>query len=435
MKRYRLLILVLVVTFVAVQLQGCATNPVTGESELAFMSKSQEIDIGQKHYPIMTQVNNGELQDSELQRYVQRIGEQIVEVSHRPNLPYEFNIVNSSTINAYALPGGKISVTRGLLLEMDQEEELAAVIGHEIAHVTARHAVQQQSRSVLTNVFLTAGSVYMKSEGVAYAGLYENLGQIGAGALLASYSRSQEQQADRLGIEYMAKAGYDPQGMVELQQILLEKRESEPGMVQQIFSSHPLSEDRISDSKKRIAEVRSNVQIPSDKRLRSFEGRVASTWKPRKPAYKSMDGGIKSLSNENTGKGIEQFNEAISKFSREALFHAWKGKALTLKGEKQAGRSALDKALSLNSNVFRIRMFSGINYFKIDNHKKSLNELETANGLIPKVPDVIFYRGRNHEELNNRDRAAHFYKQYLEKVKKGEKAQYCANRLQRWGRI
>ncbi|MFB6346347.1 MAG: M48 family metalloprotease [bacterium] len=138
---------------------------------------------------------------------MEELGSRLAEVSDAPGYPYEFNVVNSSTPNAYALPGGFISVTRGLLLEMTSEDQLAAVLGHEIVHVTARHAAQQRTRSTVSQLLLSAGNIYLQAENVSHAGLYQDLGSIGARAILSSYSRAQEKLSDRVGMRYMAKAG------------------------------------------------------------------------------------------------------------------------------------------------------------------------------------------------------------------------------------
>lgn len=433
--RYRRILIVLVVAFFTVQLSGCSKNPVTGQQELSLVGEKQEIETGKEYYPMMTQMNNGELQDQNLQEYVNKIGQQIADVSHNPDLPFKFNIVNTSTPNAYALPGGFISVTRGLLLKMDDEDQLAAVIGHEIAHATARHYAQQKTQSVFTGLLLTAGSIYLKSEGVQNVGLYQDLGRIGAQAMLASYSRSQEAQADRLGLRYMAKAGYDPNGMVELQQILLRQRKREPGALKQIFASHPLSESRIKKAKEQIPNLRSKIQIPTNNQANRFQPLVMRTWIPRKPAYEHMDTGVKKLKDDLNQEAVDNFQNAIDRYRGEALFHAWNGKAYDESGRYSKARESLNRAIQMNPNVFRIQLFSGINFFNLDKYRDSLSALERAESLLPKIPDVKYYRGRNHEALGNRDKAAGYYKGYLKQVKKGEKAQYAARRLREWGYV
>ena len=424
-----------VIVFSLAMVNGCAKNPVTGQQELSFMSKQEEIQTGKRFYPMMTQVNDGEVQDAELQQYVQNLGEQLASVSHRPDLPYQFNVVNASNANAYALPGGFISVTRGLILNMKHEDELAAVIGHEIAHATARHGAKGQTRSILTNILLTAGQVYLQTQGVAHAGLYSDLSQVGASAILASYSRGQEQQADRLGIEYMTKAGYNPRGMVDLQQILLRQRKRNPSMVEQLFASHPLSEKRIKDSKKQIQKLDvkpvSGIKGP----VNLFEERVENTWYPRKVAYEEMDSGVKHIKNDRASKAEKHFRNAIDHYEDEALFHTWLGRSLDEQGKHDEARNALDRSVAINGEVFRVRLFSAINYFKREQHSKSLKELDRADELLPDHPSVDFYRGKNREKMGNRDKAAEQYTRYLKKVNEGENARYAVQRLRQWGYV
>lgn len=424
--------LIAFVLFSLTIVSGCAKNPVTGESEIMLMSRSEEIKLGRKYYPIMTQMNNGELQAKALQNYVEQLGYQLAEVSDAPKYPYEFNVVNSSVPNAYALPGGFISVTRGLLLEMTSEAQLAAVLGHEIVHVTARHTAQQRTRGIFTNLLMTAGSIYMRAEGVAHAGLYRELGSIGARAILASYSRSQEKLADRVGMRYMAKAGYDPSGMVGLQKLLLKLRENQPGMLQQFFASHPLTETRIDYSKQQVEIVQKQVDIPRRKQLDRFDEVVAEVWKPRQSAYEHYDRGMKLMNEDKFRQAESAFRKALSDYDGEALFHAGLGFALTKQGNPKAGRKALNRALQIYDHVFRIQLYSGLNYFELGEYGKSLKDLEKADSLLPGLPAVTFYRGRNYEELGDLESAARAYRDYLRMAPQGEHADYCRDRLREW---
>lgn len=426
---------VLVLVFLAAAgLAGCATNPVTGQQEISFMGRQEEVRVGRRQYPTMTQLYDGTLRDTRLQNYVTELGRQLASVSHAPDLPYAFNVVNSSVPNAYALPGGFVSVTRGLLLEMDHEGELAAVLGHEIAHATARHGAQQHTRNVFTGLLLAAGQIYLHTEGVQYAGLYGDLGGLGARAILASYSRRQEREADRLGIRYMARAGYDPEGMVDLQRLLLRMREREPGTLEQIFASHPFSEERIEESRRTIDAVLQDVTVPEGRRLDRFDERVVRVWKPRRFAYDRMDSGVAHLRGEQPEKAIEAFRRAIDAYGGEALFHAWLGQALTVEGQPEKARSHFERALALNDGVFRIQFYSALNHLKLEQHEASLENLKRADQLLSGFPDVVFFRGLNHEKLGNREQSAQFYRQYLDMVSRGEKADHARRRLREWGR-
>jgi predicted Zn-dependent protease len=428
---FRFLILFLLCPLVLVG--GCSKNPVTGESNISLMDRQEEIKMGRQYYPLMTQRYGGELYGKTLQTYVQNMGEQIASVSDRPNLPYTFNVVNSATHNAYALPGGFITITRGLLFEMDREAQLAAVLGHEIVHAAARHSVQQQTQGMFTNLLLTAGSLYLQAEGVQYTGLYQDLGRIGASAYLANYSRAQEEQADRLGMRYMAKAGYDPHGMIELQKILLRLKKGEPGTIEQFFASHPMTEERIDYSKNELKEIRGKIDPPTGNQLNRFEPVVVETWFPRKPAYRKLAAGRRQLKNGKVLKAVGTLREARSKFDGDPLIHAWLGGALNEAYRFDKAREALDRGLKLTRNIYRLRLFSGINSYELGRYQQSLTSLRAAQGLLPGMPEVIFYKGRNYEALGVQKQAADLYIRYLKIAPRGENADYARRRLRTWG--
>lgn len=194
-------------------LQGCAQNPATGESNFVMMSERQELELGRsysqeiaKQYP--------RYPDEKLQAYVQQVGERVARHSHRGNLTYHFTVIDSPDINAFALPGGYIYIHRGLLAYLSSEAELAAVLGHEVGHVTARHSVQQQSQSQAWGIL---GQAVAIGTGVgAAADVTSALGS----AFVRGYGRDMELQADGLGAQYLARAGYDPQAMIQVVEVL-----------------------------------------------------------------------------------------------------------------------------------------------------------------------------------------------------------------------
>ncbi|MGH8245507.1 MAG: M48 family metalloprotease, partial [Gammaproteobacteria bacterium] len=228
-------------------LSGCATNPVTGGKDFVLMSEKDEIAIGQ-------QVNQQVLQqyavydDVELQNYVQYVGAKVAAKSHRPELSYHFTVLDSREVNAFALPGGYIYITRGLMSYLNTEAQLAAVLGHEVGHVTARHAVRQHSASQLTSIGTAIGAAFIP--GLGQAG-YQLAGVLST-ALLRGYGREHELEADRLGAEYLARSGYDSGAMLEVVKALksqelfefkLAKAEGrEPHVYHGLFSTHPDSD-------------------------------------------------------------------------------------------------------------------------------------------------------------------------------------------------
>ena len=237
-------------------LANCSVNPVTGKQDFVMISESQEIQMGRK-YNAQILKQNPIYQDQSLQSYVQSIGESLAAISHRPNLIYRFTVLDSPDINAFALPGGYIYINRGLMAYLSSEEELAAVLGHEIGHVTARHSVRQYSQSQLMGVLSTA--IEINSGRTA-----GNLANLASGALLSGYGRDMELEADDLGAQYIYQEGYSAQGMYEVLSVLkdqeiyskkiAEQRGQEPKSYHGVFASHP-SNDR------RLQEVLNNVSV------------------------------------------------------------------------------------------------------------------------------------------------------------------------------
>ena len=229
---------------------GCATNPVTGKQDLVLMSEEDEINLGKKaHQQIMQQYRAYD--DPALQSYVEGIVDELSKKSHRSNLVFHVTVLDSPEINAFALPGGYIYITRGIMAYMNSEAELAGVLGHEIGHVTARHGVRQHSVGTLTGIGATVAAVLTGSSAVGEAA------NIGGTALVRGYGREHELEADRLGAEYLARVGYDPEEMINVVGILkdqedfdkqLAKEEGrEPRAYHGTFSTHPSNDKRLQE--------------------------------------------------------------------------------------------------------------------------------------------------------------------------------------------
>jgi predicted Zn-dependent protease len=235
---------------------ACAqvVNPATGETEFTAMSPAQELQIGKKQHPEVLMQFGGAYDDPELQAYVTGVGERLAAVSELPDLDFTFTVLNSEVINAFALPGGYVYLTRGLLALADNEAELAGVMAHEIGHVTARHSAQRYSRGVLAQGGLAIGTILAGVlGGAAAADLAQQAGGLGAQAYLAGYSRDQEFQADELGVRYLARVGYDPTAMAtfldklerndQLMRRLTGRDGADPGS--SWFATHPRTPDRV----------------------------------------------------------------------------------------------------------------------------------------------------------------------------------------------
>ncbi len=219
---------------------GCASNPVTGKQQLMLLSEDSEIDIDKKNSPHQFSADYGALSDKTLNNYINQTGRRMAALSHRPQMPYSFRGVNATYIT-YAFPGGSIAATRGILLSINNEAELSALLGHEIGHVNARHTAERMSKRILAAAVVAGITAYVASENRKYGPLAAGLGAIGTGILLASYSRDDEREADSLGMEYMARAGHNTKGMVGLMDVLRDISRHKPNAIEMMFATHPMS--------------------------------------------------------------------------------------------------------------------------------------------------------------------------------------------------
>lgn len=217
---------------------NCAVNPITGEEELMLIPEHQDIEIGRKYAPEVEKQLGSRIASESLQSYINSVGQKIARISHRPGWEYHFTAVKHKSINACALPGGYIFVTKGMLKKLTTEAQLAALLAHEIVHVTARHSSAAMSRQIGMKLLLAGlgvASVNIPRDAARAATLAWQL--IGL-----KYSREQERQADLAGLDYMVRAGYNPYGAVELMQMLQEQDKVRPV---EFLSSHPSPQNRL----------------------------------------------------------------------------------------------------------------------------------------------------------------------------------------------
>ena len=272
-KMYRRRSLPVSLAVAALATAGCATNPATGERQLALISESQEIEMG-RAYAEQVEATMSVYDDAELQAYVGRVGLGLAAVSERPELPWSFKVIDDPVVNAFALPGGFIYVTRGIIAQFNSEAALAAVLGHEIGHVTARHSVEQMSRQQLGGLVLGVGSVL--SEDIARFG---GVAQAGLSVLFLSYGREDEHQADMLGVRYALRESYDPREAVEVHRALQRQTEARGGSgLPTWLSTHPSSLDRIERLGSQVdtipASTLSRTEVRRDEYMTEVDGVV-----------------------------------------------------------------------------------------------------------------------------------------------------------------
>ncbi|KQS32865.1 M48 family metalloprotease [Dyadobacter sp. Leaf189] len=254
---------------------GCSKNPVTGKKEIIFMSKEKEIALGAESHPSIV-ATMGIYDDKNLQSFINEKGKAMANISHRPDLPYQFFIVDSPVVNAFAVPGGYVYFTRGIMAHFNNEAEFAGVLGHEIGHITARHSARQQTSQIFGQVGLLAGMVLSET----VRGLAEQTQQA-LGLLLLSYSREHETESDKIGVEYSSKIGYDAKEMADFFGTLKKISEKAGQTIPTFQSTHPDPGDRRNKVDKLAtqyqAEHPGKYNVNRDAYLRKIEGIIYGT--------------------------------------------------------------------------------------------------------------------------------------------------------------
>lgn len=232
---------------------GCAINPETGQNQWIVLSEAREIKLGEQASPKFIESYGGQVPSPELSEYVRKIGVKLARKSKRPLLPWKFYVVDSAVINAFALPGGKVFLSRGLLAKLDNEAQLAGIIGHEIGHVTAKHVNDQMAGRLALRGILAGLGTATRNSNDQWLQVLGTGTRVGGTVFLLHYTRQQEYEADVLGVRYMAELGYNPMGQVQVMQILKAERASAQ-VGPQLLATHPLPQQRISRLRQHIGQ-------------------------------------------------------------------------------------------------------------------------------------------------------------------------------------
>ena len=383
---------------------GCAVNPVTGKNEIALVSESQEMAIGQKNYGPYRQAQGGDyVVEPQLTRYVQSVGERIVKVSDR-RLPYEFHVINDSSPNAWALPGGKISINRGLLVELENEAELAAVLAHEVVHAAARHSAQAIERGIFLQGAVIATGVALGDSN------YRDLGLMGAnlGAQLTNqkFGRDDEAEADHYGIQYMVRAGYDPSAAVKLQETFVRLAEGkEPNWLAGLFASHPPSRDRVAANREQVQKLGDPGGELGETRYRESVARL----KRSKPAYEAYDEARLALQKGQLDSALAKFDEAIRIEPREASFYSLRGEIKVAKDRDKAALRDLDRAVALNPDYFRPLLVRGLARREVGALQGASDDLQRSVALLP-TAEGYYGLGRVAQLSGERQQAVKYFR-------------------------
>lgn len=369
------LLAVLVLTLVA----ACVVNPVTGEQELGWVDTGQEVAVGQQQYGPSQQMQGGAYAlDPDLQAYVAGVGQRLAAVSDRA-LPYEFVVLNNSTPNAWALPGGKIAVNRGLLLELESEAELAAVLGHEITHAAARHGAKAMERGMLLQGALLVASLAMEDS--EYADLALGGAQLGAALITQKYGRDAERQSDYYGMEYMRRAGYDPAAAITLQETFLElSGGAGGGGFGALFASHPPSAERVQNNRETLAGM---GRLPDLEIGRDRYREATADLQRRAPAYAAYDAGRAALARGDIATASARAKEAVALEPREGRFHDLLGDVARARGDEGAALDAYQTARRLDPGYFEHHRDEGLALLQLDRRAEARAALERSVALLP----------------------------------------------------
>ena len=411
-------------------LSGCAINPVTGQQQLMLVSEQQEIQMDRQNSPHQFSADYGAVQDNRVNDYVTKVGISLSSSSHRPDMPYSFRCVNANYVNAYAFPGGSIACTRGILVTLDNEAELAALMGHEIGHVNARHTASRMSSAIAVQGIVAIGVGVAATQDSRLVPLAAGLGGIGAGMLLASYSRSDERQADSLGMEYMDNANYDPEGMVGLMAELNKLHKSKPSFVQQMFASHPMSSERYATAVKK----RDTVYADSKGKLlrERYMDNIASV-RRIKPAIIEMQKGEGAMGKKSYHEAEEHFAKALRIAPNDYAGLLLMSKCQLAQGKSAEGLQYAQQAKNRYPQEAQALHMTGMLSMENGDFRQALSNFNAYEKRLPGNPMTTFFKGVSYEALGNRDMAANEYYRFLKSTNQGNYAKHAYGRLTDWG--
>ena len=414
------------------QLTGCATDPITGERRLILMSESEEIAIDGQYAPHQFSNDYGLVRDDDLHHYVSGVGTSLAEVSHRPHMPYSFNVVNANYVNAYTFPGGTMACTRGILVEMEDEAALAALLGHETGHVNARHTARRQTRGIFAAMVVGGlGIAAAQSDRLAgHRDLVYAISAVGATALLAHYSRENEREADSLGLTYMAEAGQNPQGMVDLMDMLRGLSDRQPNALEAMFATHPMSDERFATAEREAREHHPGALGRNVGRERYMDN--TAELRRIRPAIKDMQAGEAAMARRDYREAETRFRSALEQVPDDYAGLVLMAKCQSALGRHREAEGYLARARAAYPEEGQAIHLSGITQLALNRPDTALAHFEQYERQLPGNPNTLFLRGIAHESMQDRVAAARLYQRYLRAAGDTEQARYAARRLQSW---
>ena len=361
---------------------SCTVNPVTGKSELSLLDEDQEVSLGEAQYQPSQQVQGGPyVSDPDLTRYVQSIGQQLARVADR-RLPYEFVIIDDSRPNAWALPGGKIAINRGLLTRLNSEAELAAVLSHEIVHAAARHSAKSIERNLLLSSVINMAGSALADQNNRYATIFDSGAQLGAQFIVSSYGREAELESDAFGMLYMQRAGFDPMAAVTLQEtfVALSKARS-ASWLDGMLASHPPSEERVRRNQVTAEQLRAGRSQPGIQGFDRYQLKLdrlstkTQGYELAANAQESLDAGDLELANR-------QIKQALEVTQTEALLWGIAGQIALADEQPALSDRHFSRAIAINDRHFRYYLGRGLARQALAQLNGAISDLEASQQIF-----------------------------------------------------
>ena len=386
---------------------GCVTNPVTGKQEVGFVSTAQQISVGEEQYEPAQQMQGGLYTvDEDLDRYVSEVGNKVAKYTNI-DLPYEFVVLNSSVPNAWALPGGKVAINRGLLVALRNEAELAAVLGHEVVHAAARHGAKQMERSLLLQSALAVTA--LSAEGTPVADSLMQSAQMAANMVNQKYGRDAERESDYYGMRILVQAGYDPYAAVTLQETFLKLSQSnQVSWMDGLLSSHPPSAERVANNKALLETLKSEGYSGGEYGSARFQA-ATRILREDAPAYKAADDARKLMLNGELDEAIELIDSAIARQNKEPKFHSLKGEIRYRQDRYRDAEINFNRAIERYSGYYAPYLGRGMTRSAANERSAAKADLQRSIELLP-TTIAYLELGKIAEAEGNTEAAARYYR-------------------------
>ncbi len=417
----------------ATMVAGCAVNPVTGENQLMMVSRETEIAMDQQQSPHQFSSDYGTFQNKAINAYITGVGNKLALKTHRPDMPYSFRCVNATYVNAYAFPGGSIAVTRGILLKLSNEAELASLLGHELGHVNARHSAEQMSKASISSLLISGVSAVIGAKNSQLGELAQQIGLVGQGALLARYSRDNEREADALGNRYMTASGYSTDGFVGLMALLNRMNEGHAAAAEMLFATHPMSSERYETA---IAMARG--MYANTRTFPLYRERYMDTMAPLRAKEKmitALQEGEGFMAKKQYDKALERYRQAVKMDGKDYAARVMLARCLLVRKDYNEAHRQAGIAHEIYPTEGQACHVAGFAALQLKRYNNALQYFDTYDKLLPGNPGTLFFKGYALDGMNRIEPAAQQYAAYLGKVQQGDYAAHAYKRLKTWGYI